>query len=75
MKLSPHTNPPEPDSLLIRFHNQTGAAVDITGTRSSSSWYCHGCGQRSTMTEGVVIKRRAANEHAASCRAARHYVG
>ncbi|MFJ4781686.1 hypothetical protein [Streptomyces sp. NPDC088762] len=75
MKLSPYTSPVEPDSLLIRFHNQTGAAVDLAGTRTSSSWYCHGCGYRSTMTEGVLLTRRAANDHANHCRASHQYLG
>ncbi|MFD5620688.1 hypothetical protein [Streptomyces yangpuensis] len=75
MKLSPQTAPVEPDNLLIRFHNQVGAALDITGTRTSSRWYCHGCGYRSTLLEGVLITRQAANSHAATCRAAYHRLG
>ncbi|MFE4663364.1 hypothetical protein ACFRFJ_42625 [Streptomyces hydrogenans] len=74
MKLSPNTNPPEPDSLLIWFHNQTGAAVDVTGTRASygSTWRCHGCGDRPDMHDHLGFTRRAANEHAATCRASYH---
>ncbi|MER5727565.1 hypothetical protein ABT084_04275 [Streptomyces sp. NPDC002138] len=75
MKLSPYASPAEPQGLLIRFHNQMGAAVDITGTRSRSSWYCHGCAYRSTMIEGVTITRQAANDHATHCRASHQYLG
>ncbi|MFF3557091.1 hypothetical protein ACFYXL_27190 [Streptomyces tsukubensis] len=70
MKLSPHTNPVEPGNLLIRFHNQVGAAVDVTGD-ASSSWYCHGCGDESGL-HGTSFSRREANHHAAACRAAYH---
>ncbi|MFH8620563.1 hypothetical protein ACH4A8_01445 [Streptomyces vietnamensis] len=74
MKLSPNTNPPEPDNLLIRFHNQTGAAVDVTGTRGyhGSHWRCHGCGDHTEMPDSLLFTRRAANEHAATCRASYH---
>ncbi|MGW6248377.1 hypothetical protein [Streptomyces roseolus] len=78
MKLSPNTNPPEPDDLLIRFHNQTGAAVDITGRNESSMycrWYCHGCGQCSHDGDYVKYTRRQANDHAAACRASHHRLG
>ncbi|MER5414348.1 hypothetical protein [Streptomyces virginiae] len=72
MKLSPNTAPVEPTALLIRFHNQVGAALDITGSRTSSRWYCHGCGYRSTLLEDVPINRQAANSHASTCRASYH---
>ncbi|MFJ5782121.1 hypothetical protein [Streptomyces hydrogenans] len=74
MKLSPHTNPPEPTNLLIRFHNQTGAAVDVTGTRASSRWHCHGCADHSG-EHGLAFARDEANEHAAACRASHHRLG
>ncbi|MFJ7259895.1 hypothetical protein ACIQV2_06970 [Streptomyces globosus] len=71
MKLSPHTNPPEPTNLLIRFHNQTGAAVDVTGTLSyrGSRWHCHGCGDHSEMPvlDSLTFTRRKANAHATTC--------
>ncbi|MGA5064496.1 hypothetical protein ACPB9E_12070 [Streptomyces exfoliatus] len=76
MKLSPNANPPEPANLLIRLHNETGAAVDVTGTTAylNSSWYCHGCGDRSDMPEldSLNFTRRNANEHATACRASHH---
>ncbi|MFG3187559.1 hypothetical protein [Streptomyces omiyaensis] len=74
MKLSPHTNPPEPDNLLIRFHNQTGAAVDVTGNKQrghSSRWHCHGCGDHSG-EHGLPFARDEANDHATACRASYH---
>ncbi|MFJ3784465.1 hypothetical protein [Streptomyces sp. NPDC090093] len=73
MKLSPHTNPTEPPNLLIRFHNQTGAAVDITGTERghSSRWHCHGCGECSGK-HGLSFAREEANHHATTCRASHH---
>ncbi len=69
MKLSPNTNPPEPDNLLIRFHNQTGAAVDVTGTRGyqGSIWRCHGCGDRADLSDSLTFTRREANGHATTC--------
>ncbi|MFJ3500080.1 hypothetical protein [Streptomyces sp. NPDC090135] len=76
MKLSPHTNPPEPDDLLIRFHNQTGAAIDITGREHghSSRWHCHGCGDRSG-EHALSFARSDANEHATTCQASHHRLG
>ncbi|MGW9439233.1 hypothetical protein [Streptomyces sp. NPDC055607] len=73
MKLSPHANPPEPDNLLIRFHNQTGAAVDVAGNRYGHSlrWRCHGCGDHSG-EHGLAFARDEANEHANACRASYH---
>ncbi|WP_411069390.1 hypothetical protein [Streptomyces sp. cmx-4-25] len=79
MKLSPHTNPPEPDNLLIRLHNQTGAAVDVTGSRAyrGSRWHCHGCGERSDMPvlDSLTFTRRKANDHAGACRASYYRLG
>ncbi|MEU2231858.1 hypothetical protein [Streptomyces vietnamensis] len=74
MKLSPNTTPPEPDNLLIWFHNQTGAAVDVTGKNGSYCclWYCHGCGERPGGGDYVKYTRQSANEHAAACRASYH---
>ncbi|MET9598103.1 hypothetical protein [Streptomyces sp. NPDC006459] len=73
MKLSPNTAPVEPGDLLIRMHNQVGAAVDVTGTRDSSSWSCHGCGDGySSIDYHVDTTRTRANHHAAGCRAAYH---
>ncbi|MFJ3962041.1 hypothetical protein [Streptomyces sp. NPDC090036] len=72
MKLSPHTAPAEPDNLLIRMHNQVGAAVDVTGTRDSSRWICHGCGERANMYDGLTFTRRGAQDHSTYCRAAYH---
>ncbi|MFE1268504.1 hypothetical protein [Streptomyces sp. NPDC058758] len=77
MKLSPNTNPPEPYSLLIRFHNQTGAAVDVTGNKQrghSSRWHCHGCGDHSG-EHGLPFARDEANDHATACRASYHRLG
>ncbi|MEU8778587.1 hypothetical protein [Streptomyces sp. NPDC048606] len=74
MKLSPNTTPAEPDNLLIRFHNQTGAAVHVIGTvaRHGSAWHCHGCGDRADKLDSLIFTRREANAHAAECRAAYH---
>ncbi|MGW0559497.1 hypothetical protein ACWDZ4_02410 [Streptomyces sp. NPDC003016] len=78
MKLSPNTAPVEPTDLLIRLHNQVGAAVDITGRTygRASHWKCHGCAERSDYPGGDILAftRRDANEHAASCRAAYHRI-
>ncbi|MGW2677159.1 hypothetical protein [Streptomyces sp. NPDC001436] len=74
MKLFPNTaTPVEPYNLLIRFHNQIGAAVDVTGSRDSSRWTCHGCGYGGGL-QHVDSARQAANRHAGECRAARHYL-
>ncbi|MFI1973704.1 hypothetical protein [Streptomyces wedmorensis] len=77
MKLSPNTNPPEPDDLLIRLHNQTGAAVDVTGTDGSFScpWRCHGCGEISASGDYLEYTRQRANDHATLCRASYHRLG
>ncbi|MFD6227841.1 hypothetical protein ACFWFZ_13310 [Streptomyces sp. NPDC060232] len=74
MKLSPNTAPGEPDDLLIRMHNQVGAAVDVIGTRAyqGSGWRCHGCGDHSDMLDGFLFTRRKANDHATACRASLH---
>ncbi|MCI4081584.1 hypothetical protein MRQ86_14775 [Streptomyces sp. MMS21 TC-5] len=77
MKLSPNSAPAEPDDLLIRMHNQVGAAVDVTGTRHSSYWSCHGCGYGygySSIDHHVDTTRTRANHHAAECRAAFHRI-
>ena len=78
MKLSPNTNPPTPADLLIRMHNQVGAAVDVTGTPfvRASRWLCHGCGERSYMPEvdNLDRTRQSANAHAADCRGSHHYL-
>ncbi|MEU9699424.1 hypothetical protein [Streptomyces sp. NPDC047981] len=73
MKLSPNTAPVEPVNLLIRFHNQVGAAVDVTGTTAymGSRWRCHGCGDDDGL-HGIISTRRNANDHAGFCRAAYH---
>ncbi|MEU2507653.1 hypothetical protein ABZ621_23490 [Streptomyces sp. NPDC007863] len=77
MKLSPNTNPPEPADLLIRFHNQTGAAVDVTGRPRTYAcrWCCHGCGERASSGDYLKSTRPKANEHAATCRASYHRLG
>lgn len=79
MKLSPLSNPPEPANLLIRLHNQVGAAVDVTGTTAylGSRWHCHGCGDRSDMPalDSLSFTRRKANAHATDCRASYHRLG
>ncbi|MFF9406132.1 hypothetical protein ACF1B0_11445 [Streptomyces anandii] len=74
MKLSPHTAPAEPDNLLIRLHNQVGAAVDVAGVArgEGSRWYCHGCGDRSHLVDALWATRHKANGHAGQCRAAFH---
>ncbi|MGW3376087.1 hypothetical protein [Streptomyces hydrogenans] len=76
MKLSPNNNPPEPADLRIRFHNQTGAAVDVTGNKHghSSRWHCHGCGDHSG-EHGLPFARDEANDHATACRASYHRLG
>ncbi|MFF7298475.1 hypothetical protein [Streptomyces sp. NPDC008265] len=75
MKLSPHTAPAEPDGLLIRFHNQVGAAVDVTGIADSSYWTCHGCGYSyGSFGYHLDTSRPRANDHAAECRAAYHRI-
>lgn len=76
MKLSPNTAPVEPDNLLIRLHNQVGAAVDVIGSSSgeSSRWVCHGCAQRSELADYLWSTRRKANDHAGWCRAAYHRI-
>ena len=78
MKLSLKTNPVEPGDLLIRMHNQVGAAVDVTGEKYGQScrWLCHGCGERSEMPESdyLFFIRRSANTHAGDCRAAYHRI-
>ncbi|MFG2293388.1 hypothetical protein [Streptomyces sp. NPDC048603] len=73
MKLSPNTAPVEPGNLLIRFHNDLGAAVDIVGNRDMSQWTCHGCGDVG-LRENLFFARRNANAHAAECRAAYHHL-
>ncbi|GAA3372966.1 hypothetical protein GCM10020367_31040 [Streptomyces sannanensis] len=76
MKLSPNTTPVEPDNLLIRMHNQVGAAVDVTGSDfgSASRWDCHGCGAHSErpVRDILCFIRRGANEHAGTCRGSYH---
>ncbi|MFD7911417.1 hypothetical protein ACFV30_11880 [Streptomyces sp. NPDC059752] len=76
MKLSPSTAPTEPDNLLIRLHNQVGAALDITGNGydKASRWDCHGCADHSDAPRVDYLSRirRDANDHAATCRAAYH---
>ncbi|MEV0990998.1 hypothetical protein [Streptomyces sp. NPDC049949] len=71
MKLSPNTSPAEPDSLLIRMHNQLGAAIDVTGTEDRARWACHGCGETRS-DYPLYMTRVDANDHAVSCRAAYH---
>ncbi|GHI88312.1 hypothetical protein [Streptomyces xanthophaeus] len=71
MKLSPRTAPTEPDNLLIRFHNQVGAAIDVTGTISRATWSCHGCGETHS-DYSLRVTREDVSEHAALCRAAYH---
>ncbi|MGW9027522.1 hypothetical protein ACWGQ5_25785 [Streptomyces sp. NPDC055722] len=70
------TQAPEPADLLIRFHNQAGAAVDVTGSihSKSSHWSCHGCGQRSDRPHADYLwsTREKANAHAGICRGAYH---
>ncbi|SCK47222.1 hypothetical protein [Streptomyces sp. WMMB 322] len=72
MKLSPNHNPTEPSDLLIRMHNQVGAAVDVTGgtVGEASRWNCHGCGDRSSFTDHLGTIRLRAGQHAEFCRAA-----
>lgn len=72
MKFTVNSAPPEPADLLIRMHNQVAAAVDVTGTRSYSRWYCHGCGSENDFKQSLLSSRREANSHAAQCRAAYH---
>ncbi|MFP1627442.1 hypothetical protein ACLB9X_20255 [Streptomyces sp. 5K101] len=76
MKLSPNTAPVEPGDLLIRLHNQFGAAVDVTGSQhgQASRWDCHGCGEQSEfpVLDSLFMTRAKANKHAATCRAAYH---
>jgi hypothetical protein len=75
VKLSPNSNPAEPGDLLIRLHNQVGAAVDVTGKPygEKTRWRCHGCGYDSApITHQLGITRPRANEHANTCRAAYH---
>ncbi|MGW2588102.1 hypothetical protein ACWCYZ_43815 [Streptomyces virginiae] len=71
MKLSPNTAPVEPAALLIRMHNQVGAAVDVTGSLSRARWFCHGCGDIG-YEYAVHLTRGYANGHATACRAAYH---
>ncbi|MFE7596290.1 hypothetical protein [Streptomyces sp. NPDC057494] len=73
---SPNTKPPEPDNFLIRFHSQTGAAIDVVGTTAyqDSRWLCHGCGARSGLYD-LSYTRQSANEHAAACLATYHRLG
>ncbi|MCY0920004.1 MULTISPECIES: hypothetical protein [unclassified Streptomyces] len=71
MKLSPNTTPAEPDNLLIRMHNQIGAAIDVTGTEGGARWSCHGCGDVHS-EYALYMTREDANAHAAMCRAAYH---
>ena len=70
------TGTSEPADLLIRFHNQAGAAVDVTGSihSKSSHWTCHGCGQRSGRPHADYLwsTREKANAHAGTCRGAYH---
>lgn len=74
MKLSPNTSPAEPDSLLIRFHNQVGAAIDVIGTIARAAWSCHGCGEVHS-DYSLRVTREDVNDHAATCRAAYHRLG
>ena len=78
MKLSPNTSPPTPADLLIRMHNQVGAAVDVTGTPygRGSRWLCHGCGEHSLFPQVADLDdtRRSANAHAGDCRASHHHL-
>ncbi|WP_030717370.1 hypothetical protein [Streptomyces sp. NRRL F-2580] len=71
MKLSPNSAPAEPDDLLIRMHNQIGAAIDVKGTVNRARWSCHGCGE-THVDYHLSITRDDANGHAATCRAAYH---
>ncbi|MFE5674039.1 hypothetical protein ACFQ7B_01185 [Streptomyces erythrochromogenes] len=71
MKLSPNTTPVGPDNLLIRFHNQVGAAVDVKGTVNRARWSCHGCGE-THVDYHLTITRDDANGHATTCRASYH---
>ncbi|MFD0136862.1 hypothetical protein ACFVIL_23400 [Streptomyces sp. NPDC127159] len=67
------TEAPEPSDLLIRFHNQAGGAVDVTGSvhRQSSHWTC---GQSSDRPHADYLwsTREKANTHAGICRGAYH---
>ncbi len=67
----PNTNPVEPADLLIRFHNQVGAAIDVTGTLSRARWTCHGCGEARS-DYSLHLTREDVSEHAVVCRAAYH---
>ncbi|MFI1949399.1 hypothetical protein ACH46F_36805 [Streptomyces virginiae] len=71
MKLSPNTTPVEPTDLLLRMHNQVGAAVDVTGSLSRARWSCHGCGDAG-YEYAVHLTREDDNGHATACRAAYH---
>ncbi|MGN5389392.1 hypothetical protein [Streptomyces sp. JL7001] len=72
MKLSPNTAPGEPDNLLIRFHNQVGAAVDVASAEGRVRWSCHGCGD--VQYSSLYLAREDANGHATTCRAAYHRI-
>ncbi|MEU5065520.1 hypothetical protein AB0G95_15970 [Streptomyces virginiae] len=73
MKLSPNTAPAESDNLLIRFHNQVGAAVDIASAEGRVRWSCHGCSDVHSYSS-LYFAREDANGHATTCRAAYHRI-
>ncbi|MFD5424464.1 hypothetical protein [Streptomyces sp. NPDC127084] len=75
MKLSPNTTPVEPAGLLIRLHNQVGAAIDVTGDQyGQTRWDCHGCGDHSErpVRDWLWSIRTTANDHAGRCRSSYH---
>ncbi|MFE4310612.1 hypothetical protein ACFRR6_31700 [Streptomyces sp. NPDC056891] len=78
MKPTAQASPAGPTSLLIRFHNQVGAAVDVTGKvhELTSRWVCHGCADGSLSSVGAAVHhvRDIANEHANRCRGSYHHL-
>jgi hypothetical protein len=62
-----------PSLVLVRYLNLGGALVVITatetGTRSLVTWSCTGCQAQSPQGSKQDARRKAANNHAATCRA------
>ncbi|WP_331719992.1 hypothetical protein [Streptomyces sp. NBC_00147] len=74
VRTSAFTEPDRPKNLQIRYLNQVGAHVDVTGSgehAENNRWKCHGCKDtsRSPETDWLFWMREKASAHASACRA------
>jgi hypothetical protein len=56
--------------VIAGFGTLCGATVDLIrlDDRRGHTWHCNGCGNRALDVTGIDPARRAANDHAATCR-------